>query len=83
MNKSQFIKLLKSPGVKVKMTYWHGQLMPDAEARTVLKAQSNAVQFSNGSWLYFDEISPSDVRILDNGDISIGWATYKITNEEL
>lgn len=78
MHKSQFIKLLSTPGVIVKMTYWHGQLVPNAEDRTVSKVQSNAVKFSNGSWLYFNEINSEEVRLLDNGDISIGWATYKV-----
>lgn len=82
MNKTQFIRLLSTPGIKVKMTYWQGELIPHdaklAEVRTVDKVQSNAIKFSNGSWLYFNEIKPNEVRLLDNGDISIGWATYRV-----
>ena len=80
MNKSQFIKALSTPGTIVTMTSFHGGPVPDVmtSPRTVIKVQSNAVKFSNDSWLYFNDFPASDGRSLDNGDVSVGWATYKI-----
>lgn len=83
MNKSKFFKML-TVGTKVQMISFHGDPVPEIMSgiRTVAKVQSNAVKFSNESWLYHDDVKAGDVSEVFTGNndpsISIGWAIYKV-----
>lgn len=88
MNKTQFFNYLANGG-RVRMITWHGEPVPSdhklASVRRAEKVQSNAIQFTGGSWLYKDEIKASDVNeVFAGGErpaVSIGWATYQLLDE--
>lgn len=85
MNKSQFFKYLENGG-RVKMITFHGEPLPAdhklAGVRRAEKIQTNAIQFTGGSWLYKDDVKASDVTDVFAGNdtpaVSIGWCTYQL-----
>jgi hypothetical protein len=85
MKKSEFIKYLTSGG-RVRMITFRGDAVPTghklAGDRQAMKVQGNAIQFTGGSWLYFDEIKASAMSEVAAGmpwpAVNIGWATYQL-----
>ena len=71
------------------MITFRGEAVPSdhklAGDRTVTKVQGNAVQFSGGSWLYFDDIKAADMSSVAAGmpwdAVNIGWATYQLLDD--
>jgi hypothetical protein len=85
MNKTQFFKYLADGG-KVRMITWHGKPLPKdhklASIKQAEKVQSNAVMFTDGSWLYKDDIKANDVTEVAVGYIkkavSLGLCVYQL-----
>jgi hypothetical protein len=66
---AEFKRFLGKPGATIQLTRhdWASHKKPDLwEPRTVAKVQTNAVKFSNNSWLYFK--SSTEFRF-DGGDV--------------